>query len=46
MELSEEYGVEMPIAREVDAVVNEGRTAQEAFSGLLRIEPGHEREVG
>lgn len=46
MELSEEYGVEMPIAREVDAVVNEGRTAQEAFSGLLRIEPGHEQEVG
>lgn len=46
MELSEEYGVEMPIAREVDAVVNEGRTVQEAFRGLLRIEPGDEREMG
>lgn len=46
MELSEAYGVEMPIAREVDAVVNEGRTAEEAFRGLLRIEPGHEREMG
>jgi glycerol-3-phosphate dehydrogenase (NAD(P)+) len=46
MELSEEYDVEMPIAAEVDAVVNEGRTAQEAFRGLLRIEPGHERESG
>lgn len=46
MELSEEYGVEMPIAAEVNAVVNEGRTPQEAFRGLLRRDPGHEREAG
>ncbi len=36
MELAERHGVEMPIAREVYEVVNEGRSAQEAFRGLLR----------
>jgi glycerol-3-phosphate dehydrogenase (NAD(P)+) len=46
MELSEEHGVEMPIAREVDAVVNTGRTATEAFRGLLRTKPLTEREAG
>jgi glycerol-3-phosphate dehydrogenase (NAD(P)+) len=39
MELAERHGVEMPIAHEVYAVVNEGRTPQEAFRGLLRTEP-------
>jgi glycerol-3-phosphate dehydrogenase (NAD(P)+) len=34
-ELGEEYGVELPIVREVDAVINEGRTAEEAYAGLL-----------
>jgi len=36
MELAREHGVEMPIAAEVDAVVNEGRTADEAYRGLAR----------
>jgi glycerol-3-phosphate dehydrogenase (NAD(P)+) len=39
MELAERHGVEMPIAHEVYCVVNEGRTPQEAFRGLLRTEP-------
>jgi glycerol-3-phosphate dehydrogenase (NAD(P)+) len=39
MELAERHGVEMPIAHEVYAVLNEGRTPQEAFRGLLRTTP-------
>ena len=35
MELAEQYGVDMPIAEEVYAVLNEGRTATEAYRGLL-----------
>jgi glycerol-3-phosphate dehydrogenase (NAD(P)+) len=39
MELADRHQVEMPIAHEVCCVVNEGRTPQEAFRGLLRTEP-------
>jgi glycerol-3-phosphate dehydrogenase (NAD(P)+) len=39
MELAEQHGVEMPIAYEVYAVLHEGRTAREAFRGLLRTRP-------
>jgi len=39
MELAERHDVEMPIASEVYAVLNEGRPASEAFRGLLRTEP-------
>jgi glycerol-3-phosphate dehydrogenase (NAD(P)+) len=39
MELAERHGVEMPIAREVYCVVNEGRTPEQAFEGLLRTRP-------
>jgi glycerol-3-phosphate dehydrogenase (NAD(P)+) len=39
MELAEQHGVEMPIAYEVYAVLHEGRTAREAFRGLLRTTP-------
>jgi glycerol-3-phosphate dehydrogenase (NAD(P)+) len=46
MELAAEYGVEMPIAAEVDAVINDGRTAQEAFRGLLRTAPATEYHPG
>jgi glycerol-3-phosphate dehydrogenase (NAD(P)+) len=46
MGLSEAHEVEMPIAREVDGVVNAGRTAQQAFRGLLRTKPLTEREAG
>ena len=42
MELAAEQDVHMPICAEVDAVVNDGRTAREAFRGLLRTEPGHD----
>ncbi|CCH75254.1 NAD(P)H-dependent glycerol-3-phosphate dehydrogenase [Nostocoides australiense] len=42
MELSREHGVEMPIAREVDAVLNHGQTAVRAYRGLLREAPEHE----
>ncbi|HEY2436437.1 MAG TPA: NAD(P)H-dependent glycerol-3-phosphate dehydrogenase [Solirubrobacteraceae bacterium] len=39
MELADRHGIEMPIAREVAAVVNDGRSAQDAFRGLLRTRP-------
>lgn len=42
MKLAAERGVEMPIAAEVDAVVNHGQPAAEAYRGLLRQRPGHE----
>jgi glycerol-3-phosphate dehydrogenase (NAD(P)+) len=42
IELAERYGVAMPIAAEVDAVVNEGRTVQEAYRGLARVKPTSE----
>jgi glycerol-3-phosphate dehydrogenase (NAD(P)+) len=43
MELAEEYDVFMPIAAEVDAVVNEARTPREAYRGLRRGTPESER---
>ncbi len=42
MELASENHCPMPISAEVDAVVNEGRTAAEAYRGLGRIAPEHE----
>jgi len=46
MELSNEYGVEMPIAHEVYKVCHEGSTANRAFRGLLRSESGSEADPG
>jgi glycerol-3-phosphate dehydrogenase (NAD(P)+) len=46
MELAERHGVELPIAREVYMVVNEGRTPLDAFGGLLRTTPTHELAAG
>ena len=46
VELAGELEIDAPICREVDGVVNHGRTAQEAFAGLLRIEPTHEHAAG
>lgn len=43
MELAAEHGVEMPIAAEVDAVVNAGRDAREAYRGLGRAIPESEQ---
>ncbi|HEY7814242.1 MAG TPA: NAD(P)H-dependent glycerol-3-phosphate dehydrogenase, partial [Nakamurella sp.] len=42
MKMAADAGVEMPIAREVDAVVNHGSTPERAYRGLLNEAPGHE----
>jgi glycerol-3-phosphate dehydrogenase (NAD(P)+) len=42
VELSREYEVESPIASEVDAVINAGRTPAESFVGLGRVAPTSE----
>ncbi|HYF27406.1 MAG TPA: NAD(P)H-dependent glycerol-3-phosphate dehydrogenase [Baekduia sp.] len=42
MELAREHDVHLPIAAEVDAVVNEGRSPREAYRGLRRIQAEHE----
>lgn len=42
LELADRYGVDMPIVREVDGVVNEGRRATDAYRGLTRIAPTSE----
>jgi glycerol-3-phosphate dehydrogenase (NAD(P)+) len=44
--LAEEFGVDAPIVREVNAVVSEGKTAREAFRGLLRVTPESEEVAG
>jgi glycerol-3-phosphate dehydrogenase (NAD(P)+) len=46
MALAEEYGVEMPIARDVTRVLSGDATASRAFRGLLRVEAGAESEPG
>jgi glycerol-3-phosphate dehydrogenase (NAD(P)+) len=42
MEFSNDYGVSMPIAREVDGVINHGTTVDDAYRGLAAEKPGHE----
>lgn len=42
VELARKHDVEVPIACEVDAVVNEGRTPFQSFAGLGRIAPTSE----
>lgn len=42
MEFAEKYGLNMPIAREVDAVINHGSTVEQAYRGLVADKPGHE----
>ncbi|AAS06611.1 NAD(P)H-dependent glycerol-3-phosphate dehydrogenase [Mycobacterium avium subsp. paratuberculosis] len=37
-----EFGLTMPIAREVDAVINHGSTVEQAYRGLIAEVPGHE----
>jgi glycerol-3-phosphate dehydrogenase (NAD(P)+) len=46
MALSEQYGVEMPIASDVYRVLSGDDTASRAFRGLLRVGPGAESEPG
>jgi glycerol-3-phosphate dehydrogenase (NAD(P)+) len=43
-EMADELGIDAPIIRQVDAVINEGRTAEEAYQGLLRRLPSTEFE--
>ena len=45
-ELGRAHGVAVPIAEEIDAVVNEGRTAEEAFRGLRRVQARSELHAG
>jgi glycerol-3-phosphate dehydrogenase (NAD(P)+) len=42
MEFADKYGLNMPIAREVDAVINHGSNVEEAYNGLMVEKPGHE----
>jgi glycerol-3-phosphate dehydrogenase (NAD(P)+) len=42
IEIAEALGVELPIAREVDAVLRGGGTVMDAYRGLTRTVPGHE----
>ncbi len=42
MEFADKYGLNMPIAREVDAVINHGSTVEDAYRGLAAETPGHE----
>jgi glycerol-3-phosphate dehydrogenase (NAD(P)+) len=42
VELGADHAIELPIAREVDAVINHGQPVQNAYRGLLRTPPGHE----
>jgi glycerol-3-phosphate dehydrogenase (NAD(P)+) len=46
VELGREYGVALPIAQEIDAVVNDGRSAAQAFHGLRRVQAGTELQAG
>ena len=45
MELAREYGVEMPIAAEVEAVVAGRHTPTEAYRGLRKRAPGDEEDL-
>jgi glycerol-3-phosphate dehydrogenase (NAD(P)+) len=42
MEFADKYGLNMPIAREVDAVISHGATVEDAYRGLAADTPGHE----
>jgi glycerol-3-phosphate dehydrogenase (NAD(P)+) len=46
MELAERHGIDMPIVREVCGAIHEGRTARQAYRGLIRQQPGSEHEPG
>ena len=42
MQFGSDHGINMPIAREVDAVINRGSTMEQAYRGLAAEVPGHE----
>jgi glycerol-3-phosphate dehydrogenase (NAD(P)+) len=45
MDIARENEVTMPIAAEVEAVCNEGRSASDAYRGLNRDAAQHERHA-
>ncbi len=46
MALGDQYGVDLPICREVHDVIQGKVTGDVAYRGLFRIQPGHEAEPG
>jgi glycerol-3-phosphate dehydrogenase (NAD(P)+) len=46
MDLSAKYGVEMPIHAEIHAMVHHGRTAMQAYRGLVALAPKSEADIG
>ncbi len=46
MKLADKYGIDMPIARDVNQVVTGEKTAMQAFRGLLKAEIGSELDPG
>jgi glycerol-3-phosphate dehydrogenase (NAD(P)+) len=44
--LAQQYDLDLPICRSVEAVIDGERTSAEAYAGLLRTRPGHENEPG
>lgn len=46
MGFADQYGLNMPIAREVDAVINHGSTPEQAYSALFAEPTGHEVRGG
>lgn len=46
IDLAEQYGIEMPIAEEMHAVIYRGRNPAEAYRGLQRRKARHERDSG
>jgi glycerol-3-phosphate dehydrogenase (NAD(P)+) len=42
MELAKRNGIDMPIVREVYLAIHEGRSARQAYRGLIRHRPGSE----
>ena len=46
IELADQHGVEMPIAREVYSIVHEGRSPEDSFRGLMRTRPTTEAAAG
>ena len=43
---ADRYGLDLPIFRSVEGVIDGKSTAAEAYGGLLRIQPGHENQPG
>ena len=39
---ADKHGISMPIAREVDSVINHGSSVEQAYRGLVAEKPGHE----